>query len=83
MIFDNKLYDVLKWIQRVVLPGIATMYMALSNEWIGVFDLPYPKQICGTITVITFFLGSILGLSQVNYDHAMKLGLPDNDEEEF
>ncbi len=81
MIFDSKLYDVLKWIQRVVLPGIATLYMALSNQWVGIFDLPYPKQVCGTIFAVTFFLGSLLGVSQVKYDHMMQIGLPDDEEE--
>ncbi len=60
---SNKVYDILKWIALVVLPAIATLYLALSKIW----GLPYGEQIVGTITAIDTFLGALLGISSINY----------------
>ena len=65
---SNRVYDILKWIALVVLPAIATFYMALSNIW----GLPYGEQIVGTITAFDTFLGAILGIASINY--AKKVG---------
>lgn len=65
---SNKVYDVLKWIALVVLPAVATLYLGLGNYW----DVPYPEQIAGTITLIDAFLGTILGISSVNYAKKQK-----------
>ena len=59
----NKTYDILKWIALVVLPAIATLYLALSGIW----GFPYGEQIVGTITAIDTFLGALLGISSVSY----------------
>ena len=42
----NKMYDSLKWVAQVLLPGIATLYFALSGIW----GLPFGEQIVGTDT---------------------------------
>ena len=60
---SNKVYDVLKWIALVVLPAIATLYMALSGIW----GFPYGDQIVGTITAVDAFLGALLGISSAQY----------------
>lgn len=60
---SNKVYDVLKWIALVVLPALATLYLGLSNYW----DIPYPEQIAGTITLVDVFLGTVLGISSIEY----------------
>ena len=60
---SNKVYDILKWIALVVLPALATLYLALSGIW----GLPYGDQIVGTITAIDTFLGALLGVSSINY----------------
>lgn len=60
---SNKTYDILKWIALVVLPALATLYLALSGIW----GLPYGDQIVGTITAIDTFLGALLGISSINY----------------
>ena len=64
MIFNNKVYDVLKYIAQIVLPAIATLYFALSSIW----GLPYGEQIVGTITAIDCFLGALLGISSIQYN---------------
>ena len=38
---SNKVYDVLKWIAMVVLPAIATLYLALAGIW----GFPYGEEI--------------------------------------
>lgn len=60
---SNKVYDVLKWIALVVLPASATLYLGLGNYW----SLPYPEEIAGTITLIDAFLGTLLGISSIQY----------------
>ena len=68
MIINNKVYDVLKWVQRVCLPAIATLYLALGSIWEGIIYLPYPEQVAATLTAIDTFLGVILGISAANYN---------------
>ena len=62
--FDNKVYDVLCYISRYVLPGLGTLYFALSQIW----GLPYGEQIVGTIAAINAFLGILLGISTYQYN---------------
>ena len=67
MKMSDKTYDVLKWIQRLFLPALATLYLALGSIWKDVIYLPYPEQVAATITAIDTFLGVILGISSANY----------------
>lgn len=60
----NKMYDSLKWVAQVLLPGIATLYFALSGIW----GLPFGEQIVGTVTAIDTFLGIFLGVSTNQYN---------------
>ncbi len=60
---SNKLYDKLKWAALIFLPALGTLYFALAGIW----NLPYGEQIVGTITAIDTFLGTILGLSTMQY----------------
>lgn len=61
--FNNKTYDVLKWIALYLLPALGTLYFALSGIW----GFPCGEQVVGTITAIDTFLGVILGISSANY----------------
>lgn len=63
MVFSDKVYDKLKWIAQYLLPGLGTLYFALSSIW----GLPYGEQIVGTVTAVDTFLGVILGISMKNY----------------
>lgn len=63
-VFDNKTYDLLKWVAQIVLPALGALYFALASTW----GLPYGEQIVGTITAIDAFLGAILGVSTYNYN---------------
>ena len=68
MKLNNKWYDLLKWIAMYFLPGLGTLYFALSSIW----GLPYGEQIVGTITAVDAFLGMLLGISTVNYNKNLK-----------
>ena len=61
---SNKVYDILKWIALVVLPALATFYVGLGQIWT---NIPYPAQISGTIMLVDALLGTILGISSIQY----------------
>ena len=63
MKMSNKLYDVLKWIALIALPALGTLYFALAGIW----NLPYGEQVVGTIVALETFIGTILGISSVQY----------------
>lgn len=60
---SNKTYDNLKYIAQIVLPALATLYLALAGIW----NLPYGEEISGTIMAIDTFLGVVLKISSENY----------------
>jgi hypothetical protein len=64
MVFDDKTYNVLKYIALIVLPALGALYFGLASIW----GLPYGQEIIGTITVIDTFLGALLGISTNNYN---------------
>lgn len=72
----NKTYDIMKWVAQYVLPGLATLYFALSGIW----HLPYTEQIVGTIMALDAFLGLLLGLSATSYKSIQKMGTYVSDE---
>jgi len=63
MVFNTKVYDILKWIAQFLLPGVGTLYFGISKIW----GLPYGAEIVGTITAVDAFLGILLGISSANY----------------
>ena len=64
MKLSNKAYDILKYIAKIVLPALGTLYFALASIW----GLPYGEQIVGTITAVDAFLGALLGISTAMYN---------------
>ena len=64
MVFENKVYDILKYVALIVLPAIGTLYFALSSIW----NLPYGTEVVGTITAIDAVLGALIGISTSNYN---------------
>ena len=63
MKLSNKVYDVLKYVAQIILPALATFYVAIAGLW----NLPYPKEISGTIMAVDTLLGACLMLSSANY----------------
>lgn len=65
---SNKVYDFLKFLAQIVLPALATLYLAIAGIW----GLPYGQQVSGTIMAIDAFLGAILGISTSRYKQRLK-----------
>ena len=63
MKFPNKIYDILKWVTMIVIPGLGTLYSALAAIW----GFPLGEQIVSTCAAVTTFLGVVLGISTYNY----------------
>lgn len=59
----DKVYDILKAIAMIILPALGTLYFTLAGIW----GWPYAEEIVGTITAIDLFLGTILGISTMQY----------------
>jgi hypothetical protein len=60
---SSKIYDILKYVGRIVLPAIATLYATIAKIW----NLPYMAEIPATIMAIDVFLNAILEISSANY----------------
>ena len=63
MIFDSKVYDVLKWVAMVCLPAVTTLWLTIGAIW----SLPYTEPIGATLGAVTVFLGALLGISSIQY----------------
>lgn len=63
-VLPPKVYDFLKWVALVLLPALATLYIALS----GVLHLPNADEVSGAIIAVDAFLGAILNLSSKAYN---------------
>jgi hypothetical protein len=62
--FNNKTYDILKWISTVVLPALATLVLAIGQIWnVTVWTVP----IGATIAAVATFMGAVLGISSIQY----------------
>ena len=53
---NNKTYDALAWIGRILLPALAVLYATLGKLW----ELPYINEIPATITAVAVFINAIL-----------------------
>lgn len=74
---SNKVFDVLKWLTLVGIPALTTAYVGLSAIW----GWPYADQVAKTSAVVCVLLGSLLGISTIQYNKQEKQP-PDEDEEE-
>ena len=64
MKFNNKAYDILKWVAQILLPALGTLYFALAGIW----NFPYAEAIVGTVTAVDTCLGVLLGISTAQYN---------------
>lgn len=75
MIFKNDgIYKALKYLFSIVLPALEVFYVTLSDIWIGVVDLPYPKQVAGTLAAVIVLGNALMGASAEKYDALRKSG---------
>lgn len=68
MKLNNKVYDVLKYISLIVLDAIGVAYQSLADIW----NLPYGTEIMKTCTIISIFIGALIGVSSYNYNKGKK-----------
>lgn len=61
---SNKTFDVLAYVQRIILPALATLIATLGQIWH--WDAPV-EQIVLTITAVDTFMGVVLRISSNNY----------------
>lgn len=66
MNLSNSVYDKLKMLVQVILPGLATLYVGLAQLW----PLPEPTAVAGTIALVAVFLGLFLNRSSAKYQGA-------------
>lgn len=60
---NSKIYDSLKWTQRILLPALIAFWLTLGDIW----NLPYVTEIGATASAFVVFLGAVLGMSNANY----------------
>lgn len=65
MILNSKLYNALKWVALILLPGFASFYLGFGQIW----DFPETDKIVGSITLMDTFLGAMLQLSSKTYQN--------------
>lgn len=63
MNLNDKWYDVLAYLGKIVLPGLAVLYSTVAKTW----NLPCPDEVASTIMAIDVFLNALLGISSANY----------------
>lgn len=63
MKLQNRTYDILKWIALVCLPALQVFWLTIGKIW----DLSYTVEIGATIGAVALLLGTLLGVSTVNY----------------
>ena len=61
----QKLYEILRWLIWIVLPAIGVLITTLAGA-LG-WNIPL-DAILATLSGIELFLGTILGISKINYD---------------
>ena len=65
MKFDNKVYDVLKWLCLIALPAVSVFYAALD----GAFGWGYTETVTTVLAAVGAFLGSLIGISAKSYSN--------------
>jgi len=64
MKFNDKVYNVLKYISLIVLDAVGVAYQSLADVW----SLPYGTEIMKTCTILSIFIGALIGISSYNYN---------------
>ena len=65
-LLSNKTYDFIRFLVELFLPGLGTLYFALSQIW----GLPYGEAVVGSVVAVTVFLGSLIKVSRAKYTPA-------------
>lgn len=63
---NNKVYEILKWVALIALPALATLVSVVLPLW-NICDESMTTAVVGTITAVSTFLGTLLGVSTMKY----------------
>lgn len=63
MKFNNKTYDVMKWVVMTVMPALAVFISTVGKA----LNWEYTELSVTLLNALTMFLGASLGLSSANY----------------
>lgn len=63
---NDKVYEILKWIALIALPALATLVSVVLPLW-NICDESMTTAVVGTITAVSTFLGTLLGVSTMKY----------------
>ena len=66
--FDNRVYDILKWLCLIALPAASVLYSALAGVW----GWAYAQEVATTINAVVAFVGALIGISTANYKKDIK-----------
>ena len=64
MMIPSRLYDILKWVNLVLLPALATAYVGLAS----IFNWPYSDEVAKATAVVCTLIGTLLGISTAEYN---------------
>ena len=67
-IFNDKIYNILKYVAMIVLPALAIFVRGFFPIW----GIPYGEQISATIVALNALLGALLGISTIAYNKSQK-----------
>jgi hypothetical protein len=67
-IFNDRWYNVLKYLAMIALPALALFTQTLFGIW----GIPYGEQISATIVAVNALLGALLGISTIGYNKSQK-----------
>ena len=56
--FNDKVYDILKWLCLIALPALSVLYSALAGVW----GWPYAQEVATTINAVVAFVGALIGM---------------------
>lgn len=65
---SNKVYDTLKFLVTIGFPASAACYCGLAK----IYGWPYASEVAQTSAVICTFIGTLIGISSVNYWNAQQ-----------
>ncbi len=77
MKFSDNVYTILKWTGLICLPALAVCIKAIFPVW----DLPYSDAIATTLNAIGALIGTLIGISTLNYNNQDAEDITESDSE--
>lgn len=64
MILPQKAYEIIRWIVAIVIPALITLYGVIGTT----LNIPYTEQVLTIAGAVNVALGTIFGISKLQYD---------------